>query len=462
MKKILAFSIVLAVIQYNAQAQQGMSLKDCIDYAVINQNKLKASYIDEKLQLSKNNQIAASILPQVSLSGSITYFPVVPKNRSRGDLFNFDGLFAAFNQSAFNPNYVAPEKAEYNALQFALPLNSSCTLQVTQILFNSEIFVALQARKTLEDLTKLNTQRTQEELSVNVSKAYYNCLIANKRIALLDENINLLGSFEKNVQGLFKEGFAEKIDADKLTVQRNNLETEREKIKSIIDLGVQLLKFQMGMPLEQGITLTDELNIAELSKNSLVDNQIDYNKRTELQLLRTVKKLNEFDLIRTKKSNLPTVVGIGTAGLGSQMKRFTELVTLPYYPSAMIGISASMGLYDGGRRKHKMDEIKLNLQKNDLDIETFKQAVDLETSAAKTTLNNNLKSLRTQESNLKLAEKVYDISQKKLKEGVGSTIEVLQAQTALKESQTNYIAALYDATISKLDLQKALGELNKN
>ncbi len=458
MKKIGLLSIVL-FISTIAIAQKNMSLQDCIQYTIANQNKIKSALLDEKIQAEKNRQLYSAVYPTVSVSGNIAYMPIVSKSRSRADLFDFSGIYAAFNPNAFNPNYVAPAKKEYNELQFALPLNAQLTLQATQIIFNSDVLVALQARQTMEELTHLNTERTIEQLKVDISKAYYNCQIAKKRIALLDDNIHLLEGFEKNMQGLYKEGFVEKIDADKLTVQRNNITTEKDKIESLIALSNKLLKFQMGMPLEQEINLTDEITIEELQKNAIAEDAPIYDNRIEMKLLITANKLQEFNLIRTKKSILPTVVAIGNFGLASQMKKFTELFTLPYFPSSTIAINASMGLFDGGKRKHTLEEIKYTLQKNQLDMESFRNAVDFETKAARTTFTNNLKSLITQENNLKLAEKVYDIAQKKSKEGVGSTIEVLQTQTAYKEAQTNYLSALYDATISKIDLQKALGLL---
>jgi outer membrane protein TolC len=459
MKKIL-FVICTICITHIAKGQAtNMTVNDCIKYAIANQNKLKIATIDEAIQKAKNSQIASAIYPTVSANGSLSYFPIVPKQRSRADLFSFGSLFDAFLPSAFDPNYVAPPAQEYNALQFALPINNSLTVQATQIIFSSDVLVALKARATMESLTKLNTQRTLEQLKVDISKAYYNCSIAQKRSKLLDDNIELIAGFEKNVQGLYKEGFAEKIDADKLTVQRNNLETEKEKIASLIQLSTQLLKFQMGMPLGQQIVLTDEVSYEELNKNMLVEEAPQYDNRIEMQLMKTAKMLNEFNMTRVKKSNLPTVVAVANLGLASQMKRFKELVTLPYYPSSTIALSASVGLFDGGKRKHTLEEIKLTLQKADIEMASFRDVVDLETTSAKTTLRNNLKSLKTQEINIKLAEKVYNIAQKKSKEGVGSTIEVLQTQTALKEAQTNYLSALYDATISKIDLQKALGLL---
>jgi outer membrane protein TolC len=285
-------------------------------------------------------------------------------------------------------------------------------------------------------------------------------LIAQERVKLLDDNISLLQKLETTMSAMFKEGFVEKIDVDKLTVSRNNLTVEKEKIDNLVQLGRNLLKFQMGMDLTEQIVLTEKLEADGLSAN-LIDQEADYNNRIEIQLMQTAKKLNEYNLTRTQKSNLPTVVAIGTLGASTGGKRLYEFVTLPWYPSSMIGVQASMGLFDGGRRKNTLKEIELTLQKNDLEMDMFKDVVDLESNAARTNLKNNLKSLNNQQTNIALAQKVFDVAQKKNKEGLGSTLEILQAQTALKEAQTNYLSALYDATISKIDLQKALGLFNK-
>jgi outer membrane protein len=457
--KITLSGIISLFFVTNIGAQQ-MTLADCINYAVLNQNKLKSSYLDEKIQLAKNGQLASAVYPTIGVTAGVQQFLLVPKSRSRSDIFSFGNLYAPIDSSVVNYAAIAAaaqNAPEYTTLQFGLPVNANATLQLQQIIFNSDVLVALQARKTIEELTQLNTKRTLEQVKVDVSKAYYNCLIAKKRVALLDENIRLLSEFERNMQGLFKEGFVERIDVDKLTVQKNNLNTEQSKINNLIELGEQLLKFQMGMPIDNPIVIIDDLDINAIELDGLLTEELNINNRTEMQLLNKVQKLNEYNLTRTKKSNLPTVVAFGNFGMATSAKKLPELFTLAWFPSSVVGINASIGLFDGGKRKHTLEELKYNIQKTEIDADNLEQGVTLETQSARTMLNNSIKSLNTQKANLALAEKVYDIAQRKSKEGVGSTVEVLQAQTALKESQTNYLGALYDATIAKIDLQKALG-----
>ncbi|GBL36209.1 outer membrane protein TolC [Filimonas sp.] len=443
-----------------AQSEKKISLQDCIDYAMKNQTKLKGARLDEELTNQKNNEVIGVARPQIAANGQFQYLFILPKQRASSDAFDFSSSLSFFkiDTPAYNA-YMSQPKKKYSELQFGLPLNLSAGVQASQLLFDAGVFVALKARKSLEELSTLNTKRTEEEIRVSVSKAYYNCIIAEKRIALLDENIALLSSIENQTKKLFEEGFAEKIDADRLTVQRNNLQIEKEKIGNLIELSYQLLKFQMGMPLQNSIQLQDNLTISEVKNGLELDQVLDYNNRVEMNQLKTIKKLNGYDYERYQKGYLPTVAAVVSGSYATQTKSVADLFKYSYFPTGAFVLSATMPIYDGNTRRSKMNQAKLNIMKNDNDMDALRQAVDLESSNAKTQLKNSLISLENQESNIELAKKVYTIAQKKYKEGVGTNIEIIQAETALKDAQTNFFNSLYEAVISKIDFQKSLGLL---
>jgi len=457
--KYILFFILLSNTLY-AQNKEALSLRDCIEYAMKNQPKIKGSLLDEQIQLEKNKEVIGIARPQISASGQFQYLFVIPKQRADAGAFDFSSSLSFFKiDTPAYINYQNQPKEKYSELKFGLPLNASLGIQASQLLFDAGVLIALKARKSLEELAVLNTKRTEEEVKVAVSKAYYNCVIAEKRMGLIDENIKLLASLADMTQKLYNEGFAEKIDADRLTVQKNNLQTEKDKIQNLIDLSYALLKFQMGMPLQQQINLTEGLDLDEVKKDLELDRVVDYDNRVEMNLLKTIKKLNSYDYERYKKGYLPTVAAAVSGSYATQTIAFKELFTLPYFPTGAFVLSAKMPLYDGGTRIAKMHQAKLNMLKNDNDMLALTQAVDLESNNAKTQLKNSIISLENQNNNIKLAEKVYNIAQKKYKEGVGTNIEILQAETALKDAQTNYFNSLYEAIISKIDFQKSLGLL---
>lgn len=455
--RYLLFSIFLLSSLLSA-AQQKWELSDCLQYAMQHQNSIKKANLEVALQDQKNKEIIALTRPQISASGMFNYLFLIPKQRSDANAFNFGDAFSFFKIDT--PAYIAYQaqpKDEYSVFQFGLPLSVSGNVQANQILFDPQVFVGLQARNQLMQLARLNLQRSEEELKINVSKAFYNCLIAEKRMEILKENIELIGQVENTTSKLFNEGFVEKVDVLRLTVQKNNLIAEQTKVQNLIDLGYYLLKFQMGMPLQEEINLTAMFDEASIKKDILLEQNIDYQQRTEMKLLDLAKDLNELDYKRYQLSYLPTLVAFGQFGYASQMKRLKEIFTLPYFPTGAVGLQLNVPIYGGGQRNAKLQQSKIGLQKNDYDIETFKQAMEFEVNNARTALRNNLLTLDNQKANIDLAEKVYEISKKKYKEGLGSNLEIIQAQTALREAQTNYYATLFEAMLSKIELQKALG-----
>jgi len=443
-----------------AQERLNYSLQECISYAMKNQNSIKNALLDEQIQLQKNREVLGIAMPQVKANGQFQYLFVIPKQRADANAFDFSSNLSFFKIDT--PAFIAYQnrpKAKYSELQFGLPLNASAGIQATQILFDAGVLVALQARKSLEELSVLNTKRTEQDLKVAISKAFYNCLIAEKRVALLNENITLLSSLEEMTKKLYGEGFAEKIDADRLTVQKNNLITEKEKIDNLIQLSYMMLKFQMGMPLQTDLGINGQLDLDEIKAGVELDRVPDYENRVEMRLLQTVKRLNGYDYKRYQKGYLPTIAAALSGNYATQTKQFKELFTLPYFPTGALVLNASVPLYDGNTRRAKMMQAKLNVMKNENDIEAFKLAVDLESGNARTQFRNSLMSLENQKNNIELARRVYEIAQKKYREGLGSNIEILQAETAYKEAQTNYFNSLFEAAIAKIDFLKSLGQL---
>ena len=94
-------------------------------------------------------------------------------------------------------------------------------------------------------------------------------------------------------------------------------------------------------------------------------------------------------------------------------------------------------------------------------MKNIELAAEIEATISEVTYQNAYASLQTQKRNMQLAQHVFDVSQKKYEQGVGSNLEITNAQTALKEAQTNYYNAVYDMIVSKIDFQKATGTLVK-
>ena len=454
----LAFSAPAAT----AQETSAMSLEECLQYATRNQVKIKNAMLDYQSAIARNKEVTGSALPQLSAKGGLNYAPLVAAftvpNFIKDIIAGSNGAPGLVEEDALNQDVVNGMPNEMS-LAFQPKWTTTGTLELSQMLFNPSLTIALKARKTLEELAAKSVDLTTQDVKVAVSKAYYNILIAEKQQELIQKNIERLEQMEVETKEIYKAGFAEKIDIDRLTVALNNLKTQNIKIKQMIELAYLSLKFQMGMPLEEQIHLSDTLTENTMA-NGLLREELDFGARKEFQLLQIQNKLYSMDVTRYKMGWLPTLNFFGNYGytLYNMGRLFAPQDN--WQKSAMLGLNLNMPLFTGFQRKNQLKQAQFTLEKNKNDLDNLKMALTLEKENARITLRNNLLALENQKDNMQLAEDVYNTARIKYKEGVGSNLEVMDAEAALKEAQTNYFSALYDVMTSKVDLQKALGQIN--
>lgn len=457
MRRLLIYGLTLTIglLPALAKAQESMSLEECIQYALEHQTKIKNARLDQRSTIAKNREVTGLALPNLKLSGGINYAPLVAAFQVPN--FIKDGVSGLVFDTVIDPKKAANMP---NTLSFAFQpkWTTNGQAELNQMLFDPSIMVALQARKQLEQLAEKNIQLTEQEVRVAVAKAYYNIMIAEKRKELLDQNIARIDQLHRETRVIYENGLAEKLDVDRISITLTNLKTEQTRVKQLVDLTYMALKFQMGMQLDQNIALEDTLTEAVIDKE-LLSHDLELERRKEYQLLELQKTLNSYDLKRYKLGGLPTLVLFGNYGYTLYNMENLFNPEDKWQKSALIGTKLTVPLFDGMQRRNKMLQAKYTLQKSENDLENLKLALQLEKENARITLQSNISALENQRSNMKLAEEVFNVAKVKYKEGVGSNLEVMNAESALKEAQTNYFSALYDAITSRIDLQKALGEL---
>ncbi|MCE9539892.1 MAG: TolC family protein [Bacteroidetes bacterium] len=447
MKKIiLIFGLgVIAVSsfgQLNDSLNYSFSIQQSIDFALQNQRDIKNAMIDQEIAKKKVNEIMGMGLPQINSSFDVKDFLEIPTSLIPAEIFGGPpGSFAA--------------------VKFGTTYQATAGLDASQLIFSGDYFLGLQASKVYVELSTTAIQRTHVEIAATVSKAYYTVLINEERMKLMDANIIRIKKAMDDTKILNDNGFVEKIDLDRLTVTHNNLLIEQEKVQRLLQLGAYLLKYQMGMDINATLKLSDKLADVkfDISKN-VSGEKFDYAKRAEYNLFETQHKLASLDLKRNRFSYLPNAFAYGSLSGSAQRNTFSIFSTgYGWYPTALVGAKVTMPIFTGLQRSAKNQQAKLSLQKAENNIEFIKKSIDLELSSSMTILHNASASLENQKKNIALAEEVYRLSKLKYEQGVGSNIEMLTAETALKESQTNYFNALFDALVAKIDFDKANGNL---
>lgn len=439
----LMFLLPLAPRRTAAQESHRFTLQQCIDYAVQHQPSVKTARIDELSALALNKEVTGRAYPQISASGSFQDNIVVQKTLIDG--------------SYFDPNV---PKGTLVPIAFGTPYNLGGTINATQTIFDGSIMVALQARRTLEQLARLSVVSAERDVKVSVSKAYYGILLSDKQLQLISDNIGRLEKLLNDTRIMYKTGVAEKLDVDRLTVQLNNLQSQLTQSRNGRTLTEQLLKYQMGMPLADSVALADTLSFTGVRQELLTDSHFSYNDLVDYQLLNTQKKANEYNLKRYRLAYAPTLSAFGTLGASRQSYKFDYFNQHQFwYGYGLVGLSLNIPIFDGLQKKYQVDQAMLAVQKTQAQIEGLKQSIDLAQRQSTTSLVNNILTVESQEKNMKLAEEVYNTTVKKYEQGVGSSTEINNAEGDLQTSQLNYYNALYNTIIAKIDYDKAYGKL---
>ncbi|MBC7615665.1 MAG: TolC family protein [Pedobacter sp.] len=428
-----------------AKAQQKdtiatFTLNQAISYAQKHQSSILNAQIDEQIAKNTVKQTIGIGLPQLSGNASFQDFIKIPTSLLPGEVFGAPGTQIP--------------------VQFGVKYNSSLGLELNQLVFDGTYLVGLKASRTYKELSTKNTKRTRIETAVAVSKAYYSVLVSNEQISLLDANLNRLKKSLNDTEQLFKNGIVEKIDVDRLTVLNNNLITERENVIRLLALNKDLLKFQMGMTIGSELTLIDQISTVSVYDNVvLAKDTTAYRKRIEYSLLETQKALNNLDVKRYKSTFLPSLSAFGSTSNNFQSNSFSALYD-NRFPTTVVGLRLSVPIISGGQKTYQLRNAKLAVLKTENDLNNLQNTINLDIKQAQTTYKNGQQSLENQRRNMDLAKEVLRVTKIKYEQGVGSSIEVTTAETSLKEAQNNYISALYDMLINKVNLDKALGNIN--
>ncbi|MDE3145283.1 MAG: TolC family protein [Bacteroidota bacterium] len=429
-----------SLLHAQTNTKNSFTIQQCIEYAKKNNVQVKNALLNVQIQEQTNRGITAAALPSVSANTGVTDYLQIPTTLIPGQFFG---------QPA----------GTYSAVQFGTKYNANAGLQLQQLLFDGQVFVGLQARAASLEFQRKNVEVTEEAIKVNIYKIYYQLVVSKTQIELLDANIDRLNKMLHDANVLYKNGFAEKLDIDKISVQLSNLQTEKRKALNSIEIGYIGLKTLMGMPVKDELVLADKISDDQI-KTGLMDTGYQYSERKEFQYLNVMKKLNEYNIKRYQLSYYPTLSLSGSYSKNAQRNTFDFFGNGDWFTTSYLGLNIGIPIFDGFYKDSKIKQSRLELKQTVNNIDNLKLSIDSDVEQAKIKFRSAIETMDYQKKNMKLAESVYEQTKKKYEAGTGSNTEITAAQTDLITAQTNYISAMYDAVIAKVDYNKAIGKLD--
>ncbi|MDI9871964.1 TolC family protein [Flectobacillus roseus] len=438
---LLTFSILLTSVV--ARAQQSYTLKEAIDYAVKNHSNVKTAQLDVLNASAKVNEIKAMGLPQVNANIGYTNNLIIQR--------------VFIPAKTFDPN---AKEGDVVAAEFGVRNSGNAVASLSQLLFDGSYTLGLKAADVYKELSAKSLTQTKQQIAENVTKAYYGILVNEERLEILKLNMGRLDSLFNQTKALNLQGFVEKLDVQRLEVQKNNLSIEYKNVERLQELSYNLLKFQMGLPLTEPVVVTDKLSSVNLNE-FLPENEtpFQYGDRIEYSMLQTQDRLAQLDLKNQKAGYLPKVFLTSTYGYSTGRPQFGDLITKPWFNAATVGFSIQVPIFDGFAKKYKIIQSANAVQKIKENFTFLQNSIDLQVKQGQITLKNAYETLQEQKHNMDLAKEVVRVTKIKYEQGVGTNLELVNAESSYKEAQNNYFATLYNVLIAKVDLDKAKGKL---
>lgn len=409
---------------------QQADLPNIIQYALKKQPVIQQALIDEK---SVDLQIKSKLAD---------WYPQV----------NFNYLYQHNFQvqtSIIGGNPVRLGVNNTSALQFA----------ASQAIFNRDVLLASRTKTDVRTQVRQQTEDTKIDVVVNVSKAFYDLLATEQQIKVTDENIVRLEQSLKDARAAYDAGIVDKTDYKRATIALNNARASRKSSEEALKAKKEYLKSLINYP--QAANLDILYDSAKLENEIALDTlqSIDYSRRIEYQILQTQLKLQEANVKYNKWSFIPTVSANGAYNLNYQNNNFGKLYNQSF-PNSFAGITLGFPIFQGGKRKYEIRLAEAQLTRTSLDMVNLKNSVNTEYTSALASYKSSLYNYLAVKENVLLALDVYEVINLQYRSGIKTYLEVITAETDLRTSQINYFNALYQVLISKIDVQRSLGNIS--
>lgn len=447
MKKSLHLLLVFAALfggipGYSQQETTQMTLEEAINYAWNNTTVIKNAGIniaDAEQQIVEQR---ATGLPSISASANLQRYLEIPVQVLPDQ---FVQLIEALNPG----EEVSPEAA------FLLRNNFTAGVNLETMIFDATFFTGLRAARAYRRYVQEEMAVERRKVRNQVTDAYLPLLLIDRSLELLDKNIANLEKLLFETQESYEAGFAEQLDVDRLRLSLANLQNDRTNLEEDRKAALNTLKFVLNYPMDQPLDITENLvDLERMVAGDALTGPVNPQKRPEVSLSEAGIELQELNVEVRKKAFLPTLRATAAYQQIYQGDNFSDGF---WAPNSVVGINLNVPIFSGLGNKAAVERAQLEKEKVLNQQTDLLRSIRMEVENARIQYLNARRSLDSQKENLDLAERIYNTTQIKYREGVGSSLEVNQAEQSLYDTQRSYIQALFDLVTARFDLLEALG-----
>jgi outer membrane protein len=411
-----------------------LTLDQCIEYALANRPAVRQSALDEEIGEREIKANLAGWLPQLSAQYNLQHYLKMPVT-----------LF---------PN----DNGQLTPRTIGTANSSALNLQLNQALYNNDVLLARRASRYVRTRNDQATTDARINTVVAVSKAFYDILLTQEQLRILDEALARQQKQQQDAMAQYQQGLVDKTDYQRASITLSNTRSDRRRSAESLKFKTAYLKELMGLTPEKPLQLA--FDRAQMQQNIPADTTqgVVFANRVEYQQLETLKALQGLNVSYYRYGFLPSVSAFGNYNLVYQDNEFARLYNQSF-PNSLVGLSVGVPLFQGTRRLQNLHRARLLDRRLDLDLANLKSQINTEYEQALANYKSDRNEWNVSQNNVTLAQDVYRIIKLQYDEGIKSYLDLITAETDLRTSELNYFNALYRVLASKLDLQRAQGNI---
>jgi outer membrane protein TolC len=448
-------------------AGETLTLPDAVRIAVERNPQLRSARFGLEEARERVSEAWGSVMPSVDLEGTFT------RNVSPSVSF----LPAAIFDPDADPNELVP-------VRFGADNTWSTTISLDQPIFNAAAFIGVGAAGRFQSLQDEVVRGHVQAVVTQVRETFYGLLLAQEQARLIDNSVRRVRESLEETRALNRAGLSSDYDVLRLEVELANLEPNLRRAVN----EVQQARRQLGVDLALDPARAEELTVAgslatmdlnESAANSADNRQIlafggveldgdpedgalvaaALEGRSDLRQLELTQSLRQTEMRLEQVEYLPEISFFGTYAINSQQNGSPEFFGEPRAYTRNVGLRVSLPIFQGFQRDARIDQRRAVMRQAESEADLGRSRARSEVRTLVDQAEEARERARAQSLAVEQAGRGFDIARAQYREGIGSQLELTDAEVALRQSEFNYAQAVYDYLVARARLDEAVGRV---
>lgn len=448
-------TLTLIVAGQNNYQKVTLTFEQAVDFGLQYNMTLKNAQLEQRKARWKIWETTAIGLPQVNASGQLQYYTDLP-TQLMPDFLSPMVYMVNIKDFGLHPLKPLDTNMRKFPVKFGSDYNISLGITISQLIFNAEWLVGLQAAKALNLIAQQSYDKAKIEVKAAIKQAYFLVLLTTESLAILQKNLENIDQIVLSTQQMAKLGITDQTQAEQLELLKLNISNQINTVKRQKELALYMLKFQLG--LDPYDTLILSSNIEDLKQTIFVEiPQLNVANNIDYQLLQTQTNTKHLAVRQYQAKFLPSVAGFYTYSQNAPVDNLSDLKNKENWrPTSLFGIKVDIPIFSSGQRIAALTQQKIEYEKSLNQQHIFEQQLNIQYQQLLFDYQNSLSNVVSQEKNKNLSEKIYQNTLLKYSQGAASSTDLAQTQNQFLQAQANYYQALLQLFNAKINLEKLL------